>query len=98
MAFTRHYNFGERKKTERTVKSKEYETPAGLHAVELELTVDTQEAQQAILCVIKHLEKFKELRTVQEVKENVNFINGFLCGISMVNAVSEEQAVEIGKI
>lgn len=99
MAFERHYRFGEEKKAkEPDVKRTEWETPAGMHAVQLELNVDTPETAAAIKYILGRVDNFHNIKRDRELEANVNFINGFIGGITMVGQITEKQADEIGNI
>ena len=89
-----YYYFGE-KKPARTVERKDSAEPDGRHKIELQLSFDTEEAQQAVLQYVAEINNLHEVESLEDLADITTWLAGYLAALLMAEVVDMEQAEQL---
>jgi len=74
------------------VKREEWDTPSGMHAVSIELSVNSPEAAAAVSVLIKTAEELRGKKNVDDIAGHVSWCGGYIAALVTTKSITPEQA------
>ena len=93
-----YYDFSDARTEPPKVQRKDSVEPDGRHKVEVTLTLDSEEVQQAVLIFISEVDGLHEIKSIDTLADKTNFLGGYIAALYAMNAVDEQQADQLADL